>query len=271
MVVSALTIYPVKSCRGISLRNCALDTLGFVGDRRFMFVSEDGKFLTQRAEPRLALIETQLSADQLFLSSVGFGSIPVPLTASGAPSRSVEVWADRGLQAEDCGATAHEWISHFLGRRFWLVRIGPAFWRPVKGTPLAPQDLVTFADGFPVLAISQASLEDLNHRLQLRGESTVPMNRFRPNLVIDGGEPYGEDSWTQVKIGSVGFRAGGPCGRCIVTTTDQFTGERAKEPLRTLGAYRRDPANPSSINFGQNLINEDKFGSVAVGDEVVLK
>jgi len=268
MILSAIHIYPVKSCRGIALRSAAVDTLGFVNDRRFMFVSEDGKHLTQRTQPRLALVETSLSTECLKLSSPGFGSIEVPLADPTAPLRTVEVWSSSGLQAEDCGDQVHHWISDFLGEKYRLVRIGQAFRRPVRNTsPLAP-DLVTFADAFPFLVLSEASLADLNARMAQHGEPALPMNRFRPNLVISGCAAYEEDTWERMKIGPVTFRAGGPCARCIIITTDQFTGLRAKEPLRTLATYRRDPLQPTEVNFGQNLINEDKSGVISVGDEV---
>lgn len=269
MYVSALSIYPVKGCRGISLRSANLDTLGLVGDRRFMFVSEDGRQLTQREVPRLALVETALSENQLRLSCSGFGSIEFPLSESNSPHRTVSVWGSQGLQAEDCGDAPHRWISEFLGAKFWLVRIGPAFRREVKNTSGPAADLVTFADAYPLLVLSEASLADLNARLEEVGEPPVPMNRFRPNLVIAGCDAFEEDAWTRIKIGSVAFRAGGPCSRCIVPTIDQLTAERGKEPLRTLATYRRAPSNPSDVNFGQNLINEDKAGLLAVGNPIV--
>ena len=268
VLLSAITIYPVKSCRGISLKSAAVDTLGFVGDRRFMIVAADGTPLTQREEPRLALVETALSTENLRLSSARFSAIEIPLTLADSPVRRVEVWSSKGLVAEDCGDLAHQWISDLLGGKFWLVRIGAAFRRLVKNTSLAAPDLVSFADGFPFLTVSEASLADLNSRLKERAEPGLPMNRFRPNLVISECDAYAEDTWERVKIGPVTFRAGGPCARCVITTTDQLTGSRGKEPLRTLATYRRDLTDPGNVNFGQNLINEDKSGVVTVGDPV---
>lgn len=271
MFVSALSIYPVKGCRGLSLRSANVDTLGLVGDRRFMFVSEEGNQLTQREAPRLALIDTDLSEDRLRLSSGGFGTLEVPLIQPDAPLRTVAIWSTHGLRAEDCGEESHRWISDFLGTKSRLVRIGAAFRREVKNTTGPAADLVTFADAYPLLVLSEASLADLNARLEEHGEPALPMNRFRPNLVIAGCDAYEEDTWTRIKVGSVRFRTGGPCARCIVTTTDQFTGERGKEPLRTLASYRRDPVQPSNVNFGQNLINEDKSGLIAVGNPIVKR
>lgn len=268
MYLSAITIYPVKSCRGISLESAELDTLGLVGDRRFMIVAENGVPVTQREQPRLALLETNLSADTLSLSSAGFGAIEISRTAEGGVLRTVEVWSSKNLQAEDCGDLAHQWISDYLGGNFWLVRIGGAFRRVVKTVSEAVPDLVSFADEYPLLCLSEASLADLNARMAQRGEPALTINRFRPNVVINGCDAYAEDSWTGVRIGAATFRTGGPCARCIITTTDQFTTARGKEPLRTLAAYRRDPAKPSAINFGQNLVNQDKSGFLRVGDFV---
>ena len=135
---------------------------------------------------------------------------------------------------------------------------------------IVTSDLVHFADGYPFLAISEASLTDLNDRILEHGEDAVPMNRFRPNLVISGCAAFAEDTWSHMRIGEVTFRAGGPSSRCIVTTTDQITGERpGKEPLRTLATYRRDTSDPSDVNFGQNFINETKSGTLRVRDAVI--
>jgi uncharacterized protein YcbX len=149
------------------------------------------------------------------------------------------------------------------------VRIGKQFRRPVLNPKRAlPDDVVSFADGYPFLITSEASLADLNDRLLGSGEETIPMNRFRPNLVISGCPAFAEDMWPRLKIGAVVFRAGGPCGRCIVTTTDQLTAERGKEPLRTLASYRRDATDPADVNFGQNLIHETKSGTLRIDDAV---
>src|SRR5258708_3185754 len=156
------------------------------------------------------------------------------------------------------------WLSRFLGVECRLVRIGTSYIRPVKPEKAKPGDEVSFADGYPLLIVTEESLTDLNHRL----DDPVPINRFRPNIVVTGAGAYAEDSWSKVRIGQVIFRATGPCGRCIVTTTDQFTSERGKEPLRTLAMYRKDERN--EVNFGQNFVNESKTGVVAIGDTVEI-
>ncbi len=263
MHVSALHLYPVKSCRGLSVPSAELDDHGFVGDRRFMVVTEaEGMFLTQRTHPRMALIETSLTSTALFLSSPARGSVTIPLNAS-AGQRRVTVWKST-TSADDCGDEPAEWLSEFLGGSLRLVRMGGTYQRLNLKRAAQAGDVVTFADSCPFMAISEASLADLNSRLA----RPLPMNRFRPNLVIAGAAPYGEDAWDRVRIGDAIFRSAGPCSRCPITTTDQDTAERGKEPLKTLAGYRRDADDPGDVNFGTNLIHETKRGTVRVGDAV---
>ncbi|WP_437676728.1 MOSC domain-containing protein [Sorangium sp. So ce131] len=269
MRISAIHIYPVKGCRGLALDAAAVDDLGLVGDRRFMIVEPDGKPLTQRPLPRMALIETQLSEDALTLRAPGREPISVPRAAQGARLLTVEVWSSTGLSAEDCGDEAAQWLSDYLEQPARLVRIGASFRRPVLASTARPGELVSFADEFPLLVISEASLADLNEHLVARGEPALPMNRFRPNFVVSGCAAFDEDRWERVRVGELVIRAGGPCARCTVTTTNQMTAERGPEPLRTLAKYRRDPEKPGNVNFGQNYIHETRSGTVRVGDEVV--
>jgi uncharacterized protein YcbX len=181
----------------------------------------------------------------------------------------VSVWKHEGLQAEDCGPEAAGWLSDFLGTAVHLVRAGAAFRRPVTKSAARPGDLVHFGDAEPLLLISQASLDQLNDRILENGGTPVPMDRFRPNLVIEGCEAFAEDTWPHLQVGSLRLRNGGLCARCIITTTDQLTGERTgKEPLKTLATFRRDAHDPTDVNFGVNLINETKQGVVRIGDEV---
>ncbi len=272
MHLSALHLYPVKSCRGLSVASAELDEHGIVGDRRFMVVAEaDGKFLTQRSHPRMALIETALTAETLTLASPDHRSITLPLTDRSSPpasaTRRVTVWKST-VNAVDCGDEPAEWLTDFLGLPLRLVRMGNTYQRPIVKPSAQPGDVVSFADAYPFLVISEASLADLNDRLAAKDEEPLPMNRFRPNLVVCGCAPYAEDDWTRLRIGSAQFRNAGPCARCPITTTDQFTAERGKEPLKTLAAYRRDPADPTDVNFGTNLIHETKRGTLRVGDKV---
>lgn len=269
--VTALNLYPVKSLGGFAVESATADDFGFVGDRNFLVVDATGKFLTQRALPRMALIATALSPQALTLSAAGFGRVEVRRNPDpAAPLRSVTVWKDEGLLAEDCGEEAAKFLSRFLEAPLRLVRIGPKYRRPVKPSKARPGDVVSFADAYPFLLLSEASLGDLNDRLLTQGEAALPMDRFRPNIVVGACGAYAEDAWTTFQIGELRFRNAGPCARCIVTTTDQQTAARGREPLRTLATYRRDVAEPTNVNFAINLIHETKRGTVRVGDPVLV-
>jgi uncharacterized protein len=268
MHVSSLFLYPVKSLRGFAVPRAEIDALGFVGDRRFLLVDAHHQFLTQRTLPRMALIGTALTAHDLILRTPHGGSCAVPLRAAApADLLSVRIWQSDGLLAEDCGVEVAVWLSDFLRHPCRLVRIGEKFSRPIlKPGKAQPGDIVNFADGYPFLVISEASLADLNARL----DEPLPMNRFRPSFVVNGCAAFAEDTWTRFRIGAVNFRTAGPCARCVITTTDQLTAERGKEPLRTLAMYRRAADDPTDVNFGQNLIHETKAGTLRVGDAVEL-
>ncbi len=284
--LTGLFLYPVKSFRGCAVSTAEVDALGLVGDRRFLVVDENGAHLTQRPLPRMALISTELTATELILSADGAGAISVPLRATApAMLRTVSIWRSHGLLAEDCGHDVSAWLSAFLGVTCHLVRIGEKFRRPVLDRPqfsaapahtpiiddrIVSSDLFNFSDGYPFLVVSEASLAHLNDRLVSIGEQPVPMDRFRPTLVVSGCPAFAEDTWSRLCIGAITFRSGGPCARCIVSTTDQLTGERAHEPLRTLATYRRDPTDSTRINFALNLTHETKSGTIRVGDAVEL-
>lgn len=269
MHIAGLFIYPVKSLRGIAVTAADVDALGLVGDRRFLVIGEDGKFLTQRQLPRMAQITTALSAGQITLSADGLGSLAIATRSDpAAPLRTVAVWKSEGLQAEDCGEAAATWMGDALQLKCRLVRIGEKFQRPVLKKAAHPGDAFSFADGAPVLVTSEASLATLNDRILENAGEPVPMDRFRPNVVIAGCASFAEDEWRSFRAGTVTLRQAGKSDRCIMTTTDQRTGARGKEPLRTLATFRRDPVEPSSVYFGANYINESKEGRLRVGDAV---
>ncbi|HWA27425.1 MAG TPA: MOSC N-terminal beta barrel domain-containing protein [Lacunisphaera sp.] len=270
--VTGLFLYPVKSLRGNAVSAAEFDALGFAGDRRFLVVDSTGKFMTQRTVPRMACIDARLAAGWLTLSAEGAGSVAVSTKGEALGLvRTVSVWKSEGLQAEDCGPAAAGWLSSFLNLECNLVRIGAGFSRPILKASARPGDVVSFADAYPFLVVNEASLAHLNDRIQENQGDPVPMNRFRPSLVVDDCAPFAEDAWSRIRIGNAIFRNGGPCARCIVTTTDQQTGERmGKEPLKTLATFRRDPADPTDVNFGVNLIHETKQGTIRVGDAVEL-
>jgi uncharacterized protein len=271
---AALYIYPIKSCAGVSVSNWPITRYGFEHDREFLVVDEQRNFLTQRTHPKLALVEPFLECELLRLRAPGLPEITVPWFGSPADhpiesKPSVSIWRDRVL-ADDLGEEIAEWLTSHLELSVRLVRIGSRYRRPVpeEKVPAIHRDAlgvreVSFADAYPFLILSEASLADLNQRLV----QPVPMNRFRPNIVISGLlDPYAEDRWESVEIGSVKFRHGRPCVRCTVTTTDQITLERGKEPLKTLATYRRDGAG--GVIFGTNFFCESLAGTIRVGDPV---
>lgn len=250
ITLSALYVYPVKSCRGTAVQRAVVTAAGFEHDREWMVVTPAGRFLTQRELPRLALVEPSLEPDALRLAAPGAPPLRVPLEAAGEPLE-VTVWRDRCL-ARDQGDAAAGWLTSFLGREARLVRFDPARHRYSDAEWTGEMRAQTrFSDGYALLALSDASLADLNSRLP----QPLPMERFRPSLVLDGLPPYGEDELVDFWVGdAVHLRVVKPCTRCVVTTTDQRTGAVAgDEPLRTLRTYRWN-AQLRGITFGQNVI-----------------
>lgn len=250
ITLAELYAYPVKSCRGIALERALLTAAGLEHDREWMVVTPEGRFLTQRESPRLALIVPRLEPDALTLTAPGRADLAVPLAGSGIV-REVVVWRDR-CRARDEGDGAAGWLTDFLGRAARLVRFDPA--QPRYSDPQWAGDtgaVTRFSDGYALLAISRASLDDLNARLPL----PLPVDRFRPNIVLQGLPPYGEDGLRDLGVGDgVRLRIVKPCTRCVITTTNQLTGEvGGDEPLRTLKTYRwNEPLR--GVAFGQNVI-----------------
>jgi hypothetical protein len=257
--LSQIHIYPVKSLGGISLESAQVTPRGLLYDRRWMLVDEAGVFVTQREVPQLATIRASLAQDTLTLSCGG-ATMQVPLHNQGEKV-PVRVWRDTVLAVE-VGELADVWLSELVDAAVKLVWMPEETHRAVNEKYGAPGDIVSFADGFPFLLFGQASLDDLNNRL----DEPIPANRFRPNFVIEGSNPYEEDSWTRFQIGEVEFERAKECVRCVVTTTDQETGERrGPEPLRTLAQYRKN--EEGGVFFAQNLIARST-GVVRVGDEL---
>jgi len=249
LFLSALHLYPVKSCRGIAVPEATVTEAGLEHDREWMVVSTGGRFVTQRECPRLAAVRVALEAGALTLTADGGGSVAVPLDFRGA-AVDVSVWRDR-CSAHDQGTEAARWLSDWLGRPAQLVRFAPSQRRLSDPAWTGGVEAANrFSDGFALLAISRASLTDLNARLAV----PLAMNRFRPNLELEGLPPYGEDALQDLVAGPLRLRRVKPCTRCVVTTTDQSTGKvDGDEPLRTLKSYRWDPAL-RGVTFGQNLI-----------------
>ena len=268
LTVSALHIYPVKGLKGLDLREARATERGLEHDRRWMVVDAAGEFLSQRVLPRMATVWTAIEDGALELSAPDMEPIRLALASeSGEPVR-VRVWSSE-CDAVAPSGEADAWLSEYLGIACRLVRMRESTRRTSNALYAGPGKLIGFADGYACLATSESSLADLNARLVAKGERALPMNRFRPNIVVSGGRAYDEDAWKEIAVGGAVFRAAKPCGRCQVTTTDQSTGEViGPEPLATLAAYREHPE--FGIMFGMNWVMAGT-GTIRVGDVVDVR
>ncbi|MBX2989669.1 MAG: MOSC domain-containing protein [Bacteroidetes bacterium] len=259
MRLSELNIYPIKSCGLISLHEADLEPRGLRHDRRWLVVDDGGMFMTQRDFPRMTLVSVQVKSDCLFVQAPEMEPLLVPFKPDRREHLPVVIWDD-SLEAMPVDGKTAEWFSEFLGVRCKLVVMTERSVRPVDKNYDTGENVVSFADGFPMLLISEASLADLNERLEV----PVPMKRFRPNLVVDGCEPFAEDTWKEIVIGGVHMYVVKPCARCTITTVDTATGTKGQEPLRTLATFR---SVGNQVMFGQNVIHAAP-GRIRVGDEV---
>ncbi|MBB4811530.1 uncharacterized protein YcbX [Pseudomonas rhodesiae] len=263
--LSALYRYPLKSGKAESLQHSGLDKLGLDGDRRWMLVDEaSGRFLTQRAVTKLSQLSALWnSTGGLTLSSPGYTSLDVALPDEDAALRGVTIWRDTP-RLPDAGDAAAAWVSEFVGAPTRLVHMPLKRARTTQSGYGRDDDQVALADGYPLLLIGQASLEDLSEKVG----RPMEMLRFRPNLVIEGADAFAEDGWKRLRIGDVEFRVVKPCARCILTTIDPRTGERSadREPFATLNGYRK---TEDGAMFGQNLVN-DGVGHLEVGMPVTI-
>ncbi|MCC6380377.1 MAG: MOSC domain-containing protein [Burkholderiales bacterium] len=271
-VVSALNVYPLKGAAGIPVDGAEVRVTGLVtggiADREWMAVDPQGVFVTQREFPVLARVGTAVVDGTVVLSAPGRSAIVLRCDAAGA-SRDVRVWQSE-VRGHDAGDDAARWLSDHVGTPLRIVRFDPAQPRPCNPDYAGDSGAhVRFADGYPLLVIGQASLDHLNAKLAARGAAALPMNRFRPNLVLEGLDAHDEDHLDTIDVGGVVLKPVKPCARCQVTTVDQSTGRTADEPLVTLSTYRRDDRR-GGILFGVNAIVVAGAGrSIAVGDRAV--
>lgn len=263
ITVSELYIHPVKGLKRIPLQSMKIDSIGPVDDRRWMIIDSENKFVSQRTHPILSLIRVALDQNKLCLQIPDQSEISISLAHSVSPEIQATIWRDT-CRVVEVSVEASQALSQFLGVDCRLVRMAENKSRFVDQQYTLSQEAreVSFADGFPFLLTTQESLDDLNNRL----ESPIKMNRFRPNIVIQGTSALAEDHWKTVRIGEVVFDLVKPCTRCTVTTVDQDTGERGKEPLKTLAKYRN---TEKGIVFGQNAIHRST-GIIHIGDELVV-
>ncbi|WP_411084711.1 MOSC domain-containing protein [Streptomyces sp. cmx-18-6] len=268
-VLRSIHVYPVKSLGGRTSDDIAVEPWGLDGDRRWMLVDKADRALTQRQQPHMALIDaTPLPGGGLALSAPNRPPLRVEVPGT---ERTVTVELHRDtLDVAEAAGDAHAWFSDFLGTEVRLVHLDePAHRRPVDPEYARPGDTVSLADGYPLLLTTTASLDALNALIAAGArphEGPLPMDRFRPNVVVDATEPWAEDGWRRIAIGEVPFSVVKPCGRCVITTTDQRTAERGKEPLHTLARHRRVG---NQLLFGQNLI-PDGTGVIRAGDPVTI-
>lgn len=260
MNVHSLHVYPVKSLTGIPVSSFEMDDFGPKGDRRWMIVDADRSFVTQRALPELARITTSLVGDDVTVQIPGEGDFTLQATDDELP---VLVWRD-WVKALNGEATASEALSRFCGKELRFVYMPDSSFRRVDAGRVADYRRVGFADGFPLLIVNQASLEELNGRL----ETPVDIRRFRPNIVVTGPAPWEEDLWRKLTVGAQSFDIVKPSSRCVLTTVDPDTGVKdpGLQPLRTLSGYRR---TADGVIFGQNAIHESP-GVIRVNDVVTV-
>lgn len=256
--VAGLFIYPIKGAGAVEVEQVEVEPRGLAGDRRWMVVDADGLFVTQRTQPRLALVRMESDPAGWRAEAPGLGHVVVPAALESGPQIRVRVWNDE-VEAIAGARELDRWFSELLQLACRLVFMPAGADRAVD-PHYGVGHQVSFADAFPILLVGQASLDDLNARL----EKPVPMNRFRPNLVVDGADPYAEDGWEEVRTRGASLAVVKPCSRCVVTSVDQASGKRGREPLATLATYRRFD---DAVMFGQNAIPR-RTGQVARGDSV---
>ena len=266
-VLTELVLYPIKSCAGLSVPEArlALDGLSANGvhDREWMLVTPDGLFLTQREVPRLATIRPRVEGATLIANAPGMPPLHLPLAHdAAAPTVEVVIWEDR-IRAADCGNAVANWFTIAIGAPCRLVRFRPDVHRPTSskwtgGVPAATR----FSDGYPILLIGQASLDDINAKLAQAGRDRLPMNRFRPNVVVDGIEAFEEDFVTAFHDGDISLRPVKPCARCPIPAVDQATGIPGPDPLDILQAWRANPRMHGAVTVGMNVIVQDGIGQM---------
>jgi len=263
MKLSEIWVYPVKSLGGIRLSKALTQERGLQYDRRWMIIDDENVFITQRAFSKMALIDVALQESDLkiFLRTNPDDFVIVPYQPVTALPVTVKVWDDT-TDAVTVSEEADAWLSRQLDLSLRLVMMPDSTERKADPRYARHDENVSFADGFPYLVISQASLDELNSRLA----EPITMRRFRPNLVISGTEPFAEDQWKQITIGNLHFEVVKPCARCVLTTINPETAEKGPEPLKTLATYRR---NGNKILFGQNVTARD-FGELQVGDTLIV-
>lgn len=269
LTVSAIARYPVKSCRGESLDAAVVEPWGLAGDRRWMVVDAAGDVITAREVHNLLLVRPELVADGLELTAPDLPRLPVAVP-DGRERLLVDIWGSR-VDAACAGTDADAWFTKLTGRTARLVYLDDPLARPTNPQRTRPDDRVSFADGYPLLLTSQASLDVLNDHIAAgprADEGPLPMTRFRPSVVVEGAPAWAEDDWRQLRIGGVSFRAVKGCDRCVLTTLDPETAAKGMEPITTLARHRRFDGKTW---FGINLVPDThERRGMRVGDEIEI-
>lgn len=265
VTVTNLHIYPIKSTMGINLSHAKIDALGLAFDRRFVISDNSGQFITARTEPSLCLVTTKLTKEGIILSAPNMPTLSLKYENFSKNYKNVCVWGDE-IASQLCSKEANLWFTSYLQRPCQLLYFGEASFREKKEDNNNSRE-IAFADGYPVLLISQASLDDLNQRLSANNQKEVSMAQFRPNIVVDHCLPFAEDGWQYIKIGEVEFKVSKPCERCIFTTVNPENGlkDTQQQPLSTLKSYRQ--TSNGEVLFGQNLIPLTS-GHIKKGDKL---
>jgi uncharacterized protein YcbX len=256
--LTGLRRYPIKSCRGEDLDAVEVEPWGPAGDRRWMLVDLAGEVVTAREANRLVLVTPEITDSGLIVRAPGMSDLAVDRPASGTLV-DVSIWDDR-LQARAAGSSADDWFSRVIGRPLRLVHLDDPRRRPVDPEVARPDDVVSFADGFPMLLATEESLAQLNAWIAdgpRAGDGPLPMTRFRPNLIVSGADAFAEDGWRRIRVGTVAFRVLTPCIRCVLTTIDPDSAVRTKEPLVSLARHRRFG---NKLLFAMNLVPEAPAG-----------
>ncbi len=265
--VSQLYSYPIKSCGALNHARITLDERGPLMDRRWMITDTDGKFITQREIPVLARIQPSFANGSLVLNAPKMSAIEVALQHEASPIRMVQVFNDL-CEAWDEGDSLATWLGDYLHQSVRLVRMTDSFVRPVDERYARRPAKTSFTDGFPLLLLSEASVAELNNRLIVRGSESVPISRFRPNVVVNDCAAFAEDDWRTIQIGGMTLDVVKPCARCVTTTVDQATGTIPDhtEPLATLNTFRKQGGK---VMFAQNVIHHAP-GTLSVGERVQI-
>lgn len=262
LTLTEIFIYPIKSLGGIRVDSAFAEDRGLQYDRRYLLVDENGTFLTQRDLPQMALLKLSFEKNGFKVcNSADNSSITIPLESYSDEKIMIQIWDDI-CNSVIVDKKLDEWFSEILKVKCSLVYMPDNEKRVVEKKYVNENHIVSFADAYPFLIIGQSSLDDLNSRLEI----PLPINRFRPNFVFSGGNPYEEDNWKNFKIGGINFRAVKPCARCVITTTNQETAELSNEPLKTLSIYRKINGK---VMFGMNVIC-NTTGNVKIGDKIEL-